>query len=281
MINFNFIKPNKLINFLKSFYIFIVLFLIYIPIIFIFILSFTGQTDKGNLPLNFNKFVMVNYLNLFRNNEFLNSFLNSFLVAIIVSPVSILIAIFACIGMWYSRHKSKKIILTLTKTNIALPDILTGIMLAILFFSTWVSLGFNLGYFTVVLSHISFCTPYAIVAIYPKMTKMKINLFNASLDLGYSKLSTYFKFVIPFLKSSIITAFIIVTTTSFDDFIITSLVNGNFQTIGTEIFQSRKGIKAWIVTFGAILVIIMLIIIIIFSIYKYIKIKRSKNVKKN
>jgi spermidine/putrescine transport system permease protein len=63
--------------------------------------------------------------------------------------------------------------------------------LALLFSSTWIALGFNLGFFTVILAHVSFCTPYAIVAIYPRMTKMNQNQLLASYDLGHSKLNTF------------------------------------------------------------------------------------------
>lgn len=272
---------GKIKTFFKNFYIFIVIAIIYIPMIFILILSFTGQSDRGNIDINFGQATGSNYLKLFADNHFLNVFFNSFIVMIIVAPISLGIAIFACIGMWYAKQKTKQIVLAASKTNIALPDIVTGIMLALLFASTWVAIGFNLGFITVVLAHISFCTPYAIIAIYPKITKMNANLVNVSMDLGYSRLATYFKFVIPYLKGAIITAAILVITISFDDFIITTLVNGNFDTVGTAIFESRKGIKAWIVTFGAILVLVLILVVIVVSIYQIKKEKRSLNAKKN
>jgi spermidine/putrescine transport system permease protein len=107
-----------------------------------------------------------------------------------------------------------------------------------------VALGFNLGFFTVVLAHISFCVPYAIMAIYPRMIKANYNLILASYDLGRSKIQTFFKITIPYLMPAILSAIAITLAMSLDDFIITSLVNGSFQTVATLIYQSRKGIKA-------------------------------------
>jgi spermidine/putrescine transport system permease protein len=78
-----------------------------------------------------------------------------------------------------------------SKFTIVNPEAITGISLALLFTSTWVALGMNLGFFTVILAHISFCTPYAIVTIYPRMAKMNTNLIYASYDLGYSKVQTF------------------------------------------------------------------------------------------
>jgi spermidine/putrescine transport system permease protein len=43
---------------------------------------------------------------------------------------------------------------------------------------------------------------------------------------------------------AILSAIAIVLAMSLDDFIITNLVNGSFQTIGTLIYSTRKGIKA-------------------------------------
>lgn len=274
------LSPGKFYAFLKNFYIFIIIAIIYIPLLFIVVLSFTGQSERGNVNIAFDNFTAINFAEIFKDSAFINAFLNSLFVVIIVTPVSLIIAIFSCIGMWYSKQKSKQLVLSATRTNIALPDIITGIMLAILFTSTWVAIGLDLGYATVLMAHISFCTPYAIVTIYPKISKMNVNLVNASMDLGYSRIATYFKFVIPYLKSSIITAAIIVTMISFDDFIITTLVNGNFETIGTAIFESRKGIKAWIITFGALLVILLIIIVILISIYRTYK-SRKESYEKN
>jgi spermidine/putrescine transport system permease protein len=105
-------------------------------------------------------------------------------------------------------------------------------------------MGFNFGFFTVALAHISFCTPYAIVAIYPRMAKMNPNLMLASYDLGHSKTNTFLKVVLPYLLPAILSATAICAAMSLDDFVITNLVNGDFQTIGTLIYTSRKGIKA-------------------------------------
>jgi spermidine/putrescine transport system permease protein len=76
------------------------------------------------------------------------------------------------------------------------------------------------------------------------MSKMNINQVLASYDLGHSKTNTFFKIVIPYLMPAIITATAIALATSLDDFIITNLVNGSFQTIGTLMYATRKGIKA-------------------------------------
>lgn len=270
-------NKSSTLTFFRSSYIYIILLLIYIPLIFIVALSFNGESAKGNIILDFNNPNGNNYVQLFKNDDFLNSFFNSLFVALVVTPISLIIAISTCFGLWYSKNrKVNRTITNMVTTNIAIPDIILGISLTLLFTSIWLPLGLDYGYFTIVLAHISFCVPYAILAIYPRMLKFNKNLIHASNDLGASKTRTFFSIVLPFLLPAIIAAAIIVVAISFDDFVITTLVRGNFQTISTAIYQSSKGIKAWIVTFGAIMVISFILGSLIVAIRKGLKENRKK-----
>lgn len=270
-------NKSSTLTFFRSSYIYIILLLIYIPLIFIVALSFNGESAKGNIILDFNNPNGNNYVQLFKNDDFLNSFFNSLFVALAVTPISLIIAISTCFGLWYSKNrKVNRTITNMVTTNIAIPDIILGISLTLLFTSIWLPLGLDYGYFTIVLAHISFCVPYAILAIYPRMLKFNKNLIHASNDLGASKTRTFFNIVLPFLLPAIIAAAIIVVAISFDDFVITTLVRGNFQTISTAIYQSSKGIKAWIVTFGAIMVISFILGSLIIAIRKGLKENRKK-----
>ncbi len=267
---------NRFLHFLKSSYIFIIVAATYIPLIIVIILSFTAPSDKGNLNLGFNFNNGENWLTLFKNNEFTNALLNTIIIVVITVPISTIIATITCFGIWNSKQFYVNTIMSTSKANMLIPDVITGIGLAILFSITIIPLGINLGFATVVLAHISFCTPYAIIIIYPRMQKMNKNLILASMDLGYSQIVTFFKVTIPFLLPAIFSAAAIVFSMSFDDFIITKLVGGKVNTISTEIYSMAKGIKMWAVTFGAIIVIIGITITIIIGIKKYIE-ERQKH----
>lgn len=268
----------KFLNFLKQFYIYIVLLFIYIPLIIIILISFCGQNSKGNVNYNFNSFSFQNYSLLFFNNNFLTGLFGSLFVSLAVVPIVLIIAIITCFGIWKSKVIYRNSVILSSNFNIAIPDIITGVSLLLLFSSTIIPLGFNLGYITVVLAHISFGVPYAIVTIYPRMMKININHIYASRDLGYGAFKTFYKVIIPFLLPAIISAAFISISMSMDDFVITNLVNGSFQTIGTEIYSIRKGIKAWVITFGALMVIISIILIFIKLAYDLLK-ERKKNKK--
>ncbi len=202
---------------------------------------------------------------------------NTLIVLVCVVPISVVIATITCFGIWRSKSNLGKAILGISNVSLATPDAITAISLSLLFASTWTALGFDLGLFTVILAHISFCVPYAIIAIYPRMIKMNKNLILASYDLGYGKFKTFFKVIVPYLLPSILAACAIAAAMSLDDFVITNLVNGSSQTISTAIYTTRKGIKAWVVTFGAIMIMASILSVFIVSIVKIIKEKRGIN----
>lgn len=262
---------SKLLEVFKKSYIFIILSIIYIPLIIVIFLSFTDPSNKGNINLNFSFNNGENWVMLFKNDEFLNALANTAIIIVFTVPISTIIATITCFGIWNAKTFYKNIALGSSKLNMIIPDIITGISLALLFSITIIPLGVNLGFATVILAHISFCTPYAILIIYPRMIKMKKNLILASMDLGYSKIYTFFKVIIPFLLPAIISAAAIVFSISFDDFIITKLIGGKVSTISTEMYTMAKGIKAWAVTFGAIIVIFIFILAFIIGINKYLK----------
>lgn len=269
------IDKNNILAFFRRFYILIVLAIIYIPLIFLVALSFTGSSSKGNIILDFSNPTLGNWSDLFTDSEFIGNFLNSLNVTLVVTPIAVIIGIITSFGLWNSNKKTKKILNTFSSINISIPDVITGISLTLLFASVWIPLGLDYGYITVVIAHISFTVPYAIVAIYPRMMSLKQNLINASNDLGASKIRTFFKVIVPHIMPSIISAAVIVIAISFDDFIITLLVSGNFTTISSIIYLSSKGIKAWIVTFGALLVILFIIGSILIAIFKVHKEKNK------
>ncbi len=262
----------------KKSYIAILLLLIYIPLIFLVVWSFVDPSPKGNIVTDPSGWGFENYLSLFKDNEFLNGLMNTVIIISIVTPISVIIATITCYSVWNNKKSFEKINNGISKISLVNPEIITAVSLALLFASTWIALGMQLGFFTIILSHISFCTPYAIISIYPRMQKFKPNLINASKDLGYSSFKTFFNIVVPYLLPSLISACALVIVMSFDDFIITNLVRGRVTTISTEMYLMTKGIKAWAVAFGSLLIVIFILVI---SIKSYVGWRKSKKQKIN
>lgn len=271
------IEKSSILAWLRNSYVFIILALIYIPLLLIVAFSFAGQSPRGNIVLHFTTPTTQNWVMLFKDSDFLQFFFNSFLVAIVTVPVATFIALITVVSIWMLKYKQNNWVNKTSKINLAIPDIITGISLTLLFSATFIPLGIDFGYLTVVLSHISFTVPYAIFSLYPRMENLKVNLVNASADLGASKLRTFFTVIVPHLLPNIFVAMIIVLAISFDDFVITLLNGGNFRTISSEIYLSSRGIKAWIVTFSSLLILVFIFGSLTISLVKYKKYKSSLN----
>lgn len=276
---------QKVFGFLRQTYIFFIIGIIYIPLLVVVFLAFTDPSIKGNVKFEaFQWNQGQNFLHLFHNNEFLNALANTAIIVAFVVPISTIIATITCFGIWNAKQVYQGSVLGASKVNIVIPDIITGISLALLFSVTWIAwFKANLGFATIILAHISFCVPYAILIIYPRMQKMNKNLILASQDLGYSKIATFFKVTVPFLMPAILTGAAIVFGMSFDDFIITSLVGGKVNTISTEMYTMSRGIKVWAVTFGALLILgtfLIVILVIAKRTFSFKKGNRIQNVKK-
>ena len=120
------------------------------------------------------------------------------------------------------------------------PDIITGVSLFLLF----VFLHISQGYVTVILAHITFCTPYVVLSVLPKLTQMNPNIYEAALDLGATPFQALRKVLLPMLKPGMISGFILAFTMSLDDFAVTFFTRGTvgLDTLSTYIYtDARKG----------------------------------------
>ena len=226
-------------KFFAKTYLWILLILLYSPIVIIAIFSFTEAKVLGN----WTGFSTKLYENLFTggvNNMMLSAIENTILIALIAATVSTFLGTIAAIGIYNLRGPRKKVINFLNDIPMINPDIITGISLFILF----VALGISQGYVTVVLAHISFCTPYVVLSVMPRLTQMNPNIYEAALDLGATPWYALRKVLMPQLKSGMISGWILAFTLSIDDFAVTLFTKGNqgLETLSTYIYaDARKG----------------------------------------
>ena len=138
----------------------------------------------------------------------------------------------------------------------------------IMLFLLFITLGIPQGYTTVVLSHITFCLPYVILSVMPRLKQMNPNLYEAALDLGASPMQALRKVIIPEILPGMISGFMLAITMSIDDFAVTIFTIGNegLETLSTFIYaDARKGgltpeLRP-LSTITFVLVLVMLIII--------------------
>ena len=143
-------------------------------------------------------------------------------------------------GIFNLKSRSRKAISFVNSIPILNGDIITGISLFLLF----VSLGITQGYTTVVLAHITFCTPYVVLSVLPRLKQMNPNIYEAALDLGATPMQALWKVIVPEIRPGMISGFMLALTLSIDDFAVTVFTIGNqgLETLSTYIYaDARKG----------------------------------------
>lgn len=226
-------------NLLAKLYVWLLLAILYAPILIIIVFSFTEAKVLGN----WTGFSTKLYQSLFSggvNNSLFVTLLNTFAIAFIAASASAVLGSLAAIGIFNLRRKTRNTVLFLNNIPILNPEIITGVSLFLLF----VSLGISQGFTTVVLAHISFCVPYVVLSVLPRLKQMNPSLYEAALDLGATPMQALRKVIFPEIKPGIISGFILTFTLSFDDFVVSLFTIGNegLQTLSTYIYaDARKG----------------------------------------
>ncbi len=227
-------------------YLWLILVVLYAPILLIFIFSFTKSKVFGN----WTGFTFGLYENLLTGYDYVDqvqvdpnlyrAMLYTVIVALSAAVMSTLLGTLAAIGIYNMRQRDRRIITFMNSIPMINPDILTGISLFLLF----VFLGISRGLATVIIAHVVFCTPYVVLSVMPRLTKMNPNIYEAALDLGATPLQALRKVLMPELWPGMISGFILSVTLSIDDFGVTFFTKGSngLETLSTFIYaDARKG----------------------------------------
>lgn len=226
-------------RFFAQTYLWLLLAMLYAPIVIIAIFSFTEAKVLGN----WTGFSTKLYTSLFSggvHHSLLSAIENTLIIAIVAAALSTLLGSVAAIGIHNLRGHKKMVMNTLNNIPMLNPDIITGISLFLLF----VSLGITQGYATVILAHVAFCTPYVVLCIMPRLQQMNPDIYEAALDLGATPFQAMRKVIIPEIKPGMISGFILAFTLSIDDFAVTifTIGTGGLETLSTYIYaDARKG----------------------------------------
>ena len=227
-------------------YLWILLVVLYAPILLIIRFSFTQSKVLGN----WTGFTFGLYENLFTgydiaagvevNPNLYRALFYTASVALSSAIVSTMLGTLAAIGIYYMRPQGRKALTFLNSIPMINPDILTGISLFLLF----VFLGISRGLGTVIAAHVVFCTPYVVLSVLPRLSKMDPNIYEAALDLGAAPFQALRKVMMPELWPGMISGFLLSLTLSIDDFGVTFFTKGSngLETLSTFIYaDARKG----------------------------------------
>ncbi len=218
----------------------LVMIFLFAPIAILLVFSFN---EAKSLSV-FSGFSLYWYRELFRDSDTLGAVRNTLVLAVSASVISTVMGTAAAVGIHKLRSKYLRSLMD-TVTNIPMinPDIITGIslMLMFVFVGRLFGAATSLSFWTMLIAHVTFCLPYVILQVLPKLQQMDKSLPEAAMDLGCTPLRAFFKVEVPEIMPGILTGLIMAFTLSLDDFVISYFTAGNgFQTLPIRIYNMTK-----------------------------------------
>ena len=223
-------------------YLCLIFAILYIPIVTLILFSFNSE----NSTAVFGSFSFRWYIELFNSPETFTALRNTLILAVLSALLSTVIGTAAAEGIYKMRSKALKSTIT-SVTNIPMmnPDIVTG-MSMMLFFAAVMSIfkiaDYNeIGFAAMLIAHTTFCLPYVILSVLPRICELGNSLSEAALDLGCTPVKAFFKVKLPNIMPGVLSGMIMAFTLSLDDFVISYFVGPtNFQTLPLLIYSMTK-----------------------------------------
>ena len=246
----------------------LVMLFLFAPIAILLVFSFNSAKSLSV----FDHFSLYWYRELFRDTETLKAVRNTLILAVSAALISTVMGTAAAVGINRLRNKVVRQAMD-SVTNIPMinPDIITGISLMLMFVFVGHLFGAatSLNFVTMLIAHITFCLPYVILQVLPKLQQMDKALPEAAMDLGCTPLRAFFKAELPEIMPGVITGMIMAFTLSLDDFVISYFTSGNgFQTLPIRIYNmTKKTVTPKMYALATIIFFVILTLLLVSNLY--------------
>lgn len=216
--------------------IWIVLILMYVPILVLIASSFTASDVIGQ----WNGFSFDLYVQLFHSEEIGIALANTIALALSSAALSTLLGTLGAIGTFYSKKWWKNVCENVTQIPVVNAEIVIALSLTVLFvfFGNYLFSGTNIfSFWTLLIGHVILGVPFVYLSVKPKLQQMDPALYEAALDLGCTQRQALMKATFPEILPGIASGFLLAITLSLDDFIVTAF------TRGAGLFSGEKTIE--------------------------------------
>ena len=225
-------------------YICLIFAILYIPIITLILFSFNESSSTAE----FEGFSLRWYIALFdeetRGDTF-TALRNTLILAVLSSLISTVIGTAAAEGIYKMKNKFvRKAVTSVTNIPMMNPEIVTGMSMMLMFVAVAGLLRTeyeSIGFAAMLIAHVTFCLPYVILSVLPRINELGDSLSEAALDLGCTPMQAFFKVKLPNIMPGVISGMVMAFTLSLDDFVISYFVgSSNFQTLPLLIYSMTK-----------------------------------------
>ncbi|ACA31336.1 spermidine/putrescine ABC transporter permease PotC [Histophilus somni] len=242
---------------LRNVFLFVVYAYLYIPIIILISNSFNndrfGNTWKG--------FGFQWYERLFNNDTLIQAAIHSITIAFFAASLATIIGTLTAIALYRYRFRGKQAISGMLFIVMMSPDIVMAVSLLALF----MIVGISLGFWSLLLAHVTFCLPYVVVSVFSRLKGFDNKMLEAAKDLGAGEVTILRKIILPLALPAIVSGWLLSFTISLDDVVVSSFVSGvSYEILPLKIFSLVKtGVTPEVNALATLMIIFSLILVIL------------------
>ena len=242
----------------------LILLFLYVPIFVLITFSFNRTRSRSV----WSGFTLDWYRSLLTDSSIMDAFYTTLVLALLASLIATVAGTFAAVGFYGMRKRWRTPLMQINNIPMINADIITGVSLCLLFVFLGGLFRFSLGFATLLIAHVTFCIPYVVLSVMPKLRQLDSNLIDAAQDLGCTWMKAFRKVIIPEIMPGIINGMIISFTLSIDDFVISYFTaGGGVMTLPMKIFaMTRRRVSPEINALSTILFLSVLFLLIIINV---------------
>lgn len=240
----------------RWFYLALVLFFIYVPIMLLVVNSF----NASRYGINWQGFTLKWYQRLFDNEALMEAAWHSLTIATVAATVATAIGTLAAVALHRYRFRGKAALSSMVFVSMLTPDIVMAISLLIVF----LALGIKLGFISLLIAHITFCLPFVIVSVYSRLRGFDMRMLEAARDLGASESRIFFQIILPLALPAVAAGWLLSFTLSIDDVIVSSFVTGpGYEVLPLRVYSMvRVGVSPEVNAISTLLLLVSLVLVL-------------------
>ncbi|HIF8937424.1 TPA: spermidine/putrescine ABC transporter permease PotC, partial [Vibrio cholerae] len=229
---------------------------LYLPIIVLIANSF----NENKFGIKWGGFTTKWYHALMNNDSLMQAAWHSINVAVFSATAATLIGSLTAVALFRYQFKGKKVVSGMLFVVMMSPDIVMAISLLALF----LVMGAKLGFFTLLIAHITFCLPFVVVTVYTRLNGFDVKMLEAAKDLGAGEWVILKKIILPLAKPAVAAGWLLSFTLSLDDVIISSFVTGpTYEILPLKIYSMVKvGISPEVNALATVMLVVSLVLVV-------------------
>ena len=242
---------------LRNIFMFVVYAYLYIPIIILV----TNSFNEDRYGLSWKGFSWNWYERLFNNDTLIQAAFHSVTIAFFAATLATIVGGLTAIALYRYRFRGKQAVSGMLFIVMMSPDIVMAVSLLALF----MVVGISLGFWSLLLAHVTFCLPYVTVTIFSRLNGFDARMLEAAKDLGASEVTILLKIILPLALPAVVSGWLLSFTISLDDVVVSSFVSGvSYEILPLRIFSLVKtGVTPEVNALATIMIVLSLGLVIL------------------